>query len=140
MNTPVSDDELRAPSQAPFILLFSVLMAFLGLVWIMFGFSHREIFLGVVGVIFFVVSFFSMRTGLVILIMAMLFSPEFSIAAIADRSVTLRTEDLLIPVLALAWLAQAAIHRRWTLFQRTPLNRPILFLLLLSVISTMIGI
>lgn len=92
------------------------------------------------GIFFFFVSFFSMRVGLVIMTVAMLFSPEFKAGSIGFRSVTLRMEDVLIPILILSWLAQRAMRRDRALLISTPLNIPIMLLLGLSVVSTLRGL
>jgi len=89
---------------------------------------------------FFFISFVSMRAGLVLLVIAMLFSPEFSVGAVGVRTVTIRIEDVLIPILMISWLAQNAVKRQETIFMATPLNVPILALLGLTLLSTLRGI
>jgi len=111
----------------------------LGLAWILFGFSHTQIIYAVVGIIVFAISFFSMRAGLILMALAMLFSPEFSVGSIGIRDVTIRLEDVLIPVLGLAWLLQVTLRRQFAFFASTPINGLIGALLILSVFSTAYG-
>jgi hypothetical protein len=131
--------ELPVRSQAVVVCVFIGALLVFSFFWIFFGFTHLQIFCAVVGVAFFLISFFSIRTGLILMALSMLLSPEFSVGSIGIRDVTLRVEDLLIPVLGLAWFAQITLQRKWTLFVRTPLNAPILLLLGLSIFSTVQG-
>ena len=100
--------------------------------------SMNPMLLILAGSVFFLLSFFSMRAGLMLMVLSMLFSPEISIGAVGVRTVTLRMEDGLIPILILSWLAQNVVNRQ-TIFQDTPLNTPIFSLLLLMLISTLRG-
>lgn len=95
--------------------------------------------LGIAGVIYAAISFFFIPFGLAIMCVAMLFSPEIGLGAVGSRLVAVRIEDLLIPVLFLAWIARAAIWRRTGWLTPSPLNRPIFFLLVLSLVSTLLG-
>ena len=106
----------------------------------MSGLVFSDYFLFIlIGIFFFFISFFSMRVGLIIMVIAMLFSPEFSVGALGDRAVTIRIEDVLIPVLMISWLAQNAVKRQGAIFAATPLNVPVLALLTLMVLSTLRG-
>ena len=89
---------------------------------------------------FIMISFFNPGVGLVLMTFAMLFSPEFDVGSLASRSVVIRAEDILIPLLAIAWIARLAIRREARLFVASPLNIPIFSVLLLSVFSTARGI
>ncbi len=98
-----------------------------------------QMMLGLLAVFYFSVSFFSITFGLVLMAIAMLFSPEISIGSIGSRAIILRIEDILIPVLALATVAKSAITRKNRLLVASPLNKPVLLLIVLSVISTLRG-
>ncbi len=140
MNAPqVVREDTQVRSQVPFIFFFIVAMVCFSLSWIIFGFTHVQVLCGVVGVVFFLVSFLSMRSGLILIALSMLFSPEFSVGSVGIRDVTLRVEDLLIPVLGLAWIAQIAFQRQLQSFAKTPLSAPILSIIALSVFSTIRG-
>jgi len=99
-----------------------------------------QIYVVIAALAFIGVSFFKPGVGLVLMTFAMLFSPEFEIGSLASRSVVLRIEDILIPLLVLAWIARLAIRREFRLFAASPLNIPILAVLLLSIFSTGRGI
>ncbi len=103
-------------------------------------FGGDSFFLVLIGIFFFFISFFSMKSGLILMALSMLFSPEFKMGSIGMRDVTLRLEDVLIPILVLSWIAQRAMHRDGALLVSTPLNKPILFLLGLSIVSSLRGI
>lgn len=95
----------------------------------------------VLGIAFFLaISFLSPTVGLTLMAFAMLFSPEFSIGSIGTREMTLRTEDILIPLLLMAWISRLAIRREFQLIVASPLNFPILLLIGLSILSTARGI
>jgi len=89
---------------------------------------------------FLILSFFSIQTGLILMTFAMLFSPEIQVSTIGPRALVIRAEDVLIPILAMAWLARLAIHREFRPLVSSPLNKPIGLFLALSIGSTMWGI
>jgi len=95
---------------------------------------------GILGVFFFAVSFFSMAAGLSIVAVAMLFSPEFILGALGERAIAIRLEDLLIPILVLAWLANVSTRKNARLIGRSPINKPVIYLLLLSAVSSAWGV
>lgn len=96
--------------------------------------------IGLAGFLFFVISFFSIKIGLMITILSMLFSPEIPIGSLMFRPITIRLEDILIPVLLLAWLARISSRRDASLIRRSPLNKPILFVVGVMVFSTLMGL
>lgn len=80
--------------------------------------------------------------GIYVVIFSMLLSPEFGGGGggLAEgRSVTLRTEDFVLIVVALSWLAKTAVNKELGLVARTPLNRPIVFYIAANAIATLIG-
>ena len=100
-----------------------------------------QIFFILLGCLFFVISFFSMETGLCIMAVSMLFSPEIAIGSIGIRSISIRIEDILIPILMMAWLARMAIKQELRgLIRDNPLKKPVFWLLGLSITSTIWGI
>lgn len=140
MNTDTaSTQNPTGGEQVFFSVLFLFLLAGFGTLWVVTGFSHVQMLSVILGLVFFIISFISLRIGLVILAISMLFSPEISAGAVGSRPLTLRIEDVLIPILAVAWLAQVAVKRQWGVFSYTPLNLPILWVLFLSVFSTARG-
>ncbi len=103
------------------------------------GLSEIWPLLILVAVGYFIVSFCFISVGLVIMAIAMMFSPQISVGAVAYRVVELRVEDFLIPVLMLAWIAKNATQTRGALIMPSPLNKPIASLLAVMGISTGIG-
>lgn len=93
----------------------------------------------VLGISFLILSFFSIQTGLVLMIFAMLFSPEFEVGKIGIRSLIIRIEDVLIPILIMAWLSRLAIRKEHLLIKSNPLNRPMASVIIISLISTFWG-
>jgi hypothetical protein len=84
--------------------------------------------------------------GLYVLLLSMLLSPEIIVGSLgsggtaAGRGLTLRLDDFLLLLIALTWLARAAIHKELGLFVTSPLNRPIAAYILIAAVSTAIGV
>jgi O-antigen ligase len=92
----------------------------------------------------FIVSFINIQWGFYILIFSMLLSPEFNVGgtegASLGRGVTLRFEDFLLCVIGFSWFAKNAVNKELGLFLKTPLNKPILFYILVCITSTAFGV
>ena len=101
--------------------------------------SHLVPMLLMMSPVFFLISFLSTQTGLVLMVLSMLLSPEIPIASFGRMDVIIRAEDVIIPILLLAWLARLAIRREFRLLAGSPLNKPIFFLIGLSVLSSIHG-
>ena len=99
-----------------------------------------KFFLIILGMVYFSICFLNVSLGLAFMSVAMLFSPEIPLGYVGMRVIALRAEDILIPILLLAWLARRALHRDQKLLTPTPINRAIFFILLMDVISTVWGI
>ena len=88
--------------------------------------------------------FVRLKWILYLFIFVCLFSPELPLTAVlgraAKRPVTLRIEDILLIVLAIAWLGRAATRKDIGLTLRTPLNKPIVFYALACILATVVGI
>ncbi|GJL66742.1 MAG: hypothetical protein NPIRA05_17130 [Nitrospirales bacterium] len=97
-----------------------------------------------VGVIILLIALHSMQTAFFLLIFSMLFSPEIAVGdavggGVGGRPVTFRLDDLLLIVIGFTWLVKMVVDRDLPVFKRTPLNRPILYYVLVCVFSTMVG-
>ena len=55
------------------------------------------------------------------------------------RRVVIRTEDLVLIVVAFTWLAKTAVNKELGLTLKTPLNRPILWYVVVTMIATLVG-
>ena len=95
------------------------------------------------GMILFMVGFASSQIALYILIFSMLLGPEIVVGTTAGaslgRGVTLRLDDFLLVIIGFSWLARMALYKELGLFLKTPLNKPIAFYIIASLISTLIG-
>jgi len=95
------------------------------------------------GMILFMVGFASSQIALYILIFSMLLGPEIVVGMTAGaslgRGVTLRLDDFLLVIIGFSWLARMALYKELGLFLKTPLNKPIAFYIIASLISTLIG-
>ena len=80
--------------------------------------------------------------GLYVVVFSMLLSPEFGTSGggLAEgRTVVVRSEDFILIVIGLAWLAKTAVNKELGLVARTPLNRPILLYVVANVVATLLG-
>ena len=89
----------------------------------------------------FLVVFVKTEIGLYLVIFSMLLSPQFGAGGtIAEsRRIVVRSEDILLLVVALSWLAKTAVNKELGLAVKTPLNRPILVYVAATAIATLIG-
>jgi len=96
--------------------------------------------------ILFLATLLHAEAGLIILIVSMLFSPEIGLGGgggtslEASRSLTLRTEDLVLLLVGLAWMARMAIHKDLGAVRRTRLNALIFAYCACCLLSTLLGI
>jgi len=98
-------------------------------------------FLYVILAIFvFFVAFLNTDLALYILIMAMLWSPQFETGTTAGRAVKIRADDVLLIVIFCGWLAKLAVNKELALVKHTPLNAPISVYMLISVVSSLLGL
>src|SRR5439155_20591306 len=56
-----------------------------------------------------------------------------------SHRVVIRTEDIVLIVVALTWLAKTAVNKELGLARKTPLNRPILWYMAVTTIATLVG-
>jgi hypothetical protein len=89
----------------------------------------------------FILVFLKTEFGLYLVILSMLLSPEFTLGgAVAERrQVVFRTEDVLLLVIAVSWLAKTAVNKELGLVLKTPLNRPIFVYVAVNAIATTVG-
>ena len=82
--------------------------------------------------------------GLYVVVFSMLLSPEFGASSgggIAEgRTIMVRSEDFILIVIGLAWLAKTAVNKELGIVAKTPLNRPILFYVVANIVSTLLGV
>src|SRR5438034_4333135 len=90
----------------------------------------------------FLVVFIKTEFGLYLVIFSMLLSPELvtGSAWLAEgRRLVIRSEDLLLFVVAFTWLAKTAVNKELGLTLKTPLNRPIMWYVVVTAIATLLG-
>ena len=103
------------------------------------------VFAGVAGVIVLGAAFLSPQTGLYLLVISILLSPEFGGGGAegesqdAVRGFVIRLDDVLLLLIGVGWFARGAIHKDLGLFRQSPLNKPIAVYLGVCIISTLIG-
>src|SRR5437867_798545 len=90
----------------------------------------------------FAIAFVRTDWGIYIVIFSMLLSPQFGSKGAgvgAGRGVTFRTEDFVLLVIGLSWLAKTAVNKELNLVARTPLNWAILSYVAANLVATMLG-
>jgi O-antigen ligase len=93
-------------------------------------------------VILFALVFVRTDFGLYVVVFSMLLSPEFGASGggIAEgRTIMVRSEDFILIVIGLAWLAKTAVNKELGIVAKTPLNRPILFYVVANIVATLLG-
>jgi len=89
----------------------------------------------------FLVVFIKTEFGLYLVVFSMLLSPQLGAGgALAEgRRFVIRSEDILLLVVALSWLAKTAVNKELGLTLKTPLNRPIFAYLVATALATLAG-
>jgi O-antigen ligase len=96
----------------------------------------------IAALILFAIAFVRTDWGIYIVIFSMLLSPQFGSKGAgvgAGRGVTFRTEDFVLLVIGLSWLAKTAVNKELNLIGRTPLNWAILSYVAANLVATMLG-
>lgn len=75
--------------------------------------------------------------GLMILIFSMLLSPEIKIAEVPSRAVVVRIDDILLFVVFFTWLAKMAINKELAFIRNTPVNKPIVWYIVIGIVFTL---
>jgi hypothetical protein len=96
----------------------------------------------VAALILFALAFVRTDFGIYVVIFSMLLSPQFGNKGAgvgAGRGVTVRTEDFVLMVIGLSWLAKTAVNKELNLVARTPLNWPIITYVAANLGATLLG-
>jgi len=111
--------------------------------------SMRPMLLVLGGLMAALVAFTSVELTLYLLILSTLLSPELQLGSAmeaegsgnttASRGVTLRLDDLLLSVICLTWLFRMAIHKDLGAVRITPINQPIAWYILITLLATVVG-
>ncbi|MBI2160073.1 MAG: O-antigen ligase family protein [Candidatus Rokubacteria bacterium] len=90
----------------------------------------------------FLVVFIKTEFGLYLVIFSMLLSPEIGSGGggLAEgRRIIIRSEDVLLLVVAFSWFAKTAVNKELGLTLKTPLNRPIMLYVVVNALATLVG-
>jgi len=94
----------------------------------------------VVGLVAAAVTVVRPRVGLLLLLVAMLFSPEIPVGRLAERSVTVRADDVLLVLVLLGWVLRQGMARRLGVLRRSPVGAPVLAMSVVIVVSVLVGV
>lgn len=102
--------------------------------------GSAAILIVLLAIIIFVITFLKRRFALVLIVLAILLSPQISIARIdVQRQLVIRIEDLVIVISSFAWIASVATNKGLALFKYSPMNRPAVFYIVSFMISTLVA-
>ncbi len=99
-------------------------------------------FLPVIAFAVFLVVFIRNEFGLYLVIFSMLLSPQIGAGSgglAEQRRIIIRSEDILLIVVAFGWLAKSALNKELGLAVKTPLNRPIMAYIGVTAFATLLG-
>jgi O-antigen ligase len=123
------------------VILLALLIAF-GIIQL-----NTSLSLALAGaLLLFFIGFLKTELALYLLVISMLLSPEIILGTLgggksleASRLITIRLDDLLVLIIGLSWFAKTAVYKELGLFVKTPLNKPILYYILICVFATTLG-
>jgi len=106
--------------------------------------SGRVIVMVCGGIMLIVVAFTSVELTLYLLILSTLLSPEIQLgdttaSTTGSRGITLRLDDILLTIISLTWLFRMAVSKGLGLVRSTPINQPIAWYWLATVLATIVG-
>jgi len=136
--------DIDVDSRTIFLLVVIVGITFLTGIFIT-KVSTGTAFFIIAALIISIASFLNAEVALYVLIISMLFSPEFIVGDIAGkaalgRGITLRFDDILLVIIGFSWFLKTAIKKELGLFLRTPLNRPIAYYFSACIVATLVGV
>lgn len=85
------------------------------------------------------VTFLNPENGLILLVFSMLLSPEIELAKIPGRSISVRIDDFLLLAVFIAYVTYHAVNPRARRLVRTPIDRPLMAMILVYLVSTALG-
>ncbi len=136
--------KVRVPVPPAVLITFVVVALLLYPVYLVEPESGRMIAMVCGGMMLVVVAFTSMELALYLLILSTLLSPEIQLgdrtaSANGSRGITLRLDDILLTIISLTWLFRMAVSKGLGLVRSTPINQPIVWYWLATVLATFIG-
>ena len=136
--------KVRIPVSPVVLITFTVTALLLYPVYLIEPASGRVIVMACGGIMLVVVAFTSVELTLYLLILSTLLSPEIQLGDIiasttGSRGITLRLEDILLTIISLTWLFRMAVSKGLGLIRSTPINQPIAWYWLATVLATIVG-
>jgi len=107
------------------------------------SFSQDNIFFPlmiVFAVLLVIASFFYPRFGLIVMMFFMLISTDMQLDSSSNtRAPSIRFEDIILLIVSFGWLLNRAKRRTLSLFRQVPVNKPVVFMSLIIIVSTIVG-
>jgi O-antigen ligase len=132
--------------RVPYIIIVSVLLVVVLMIGQIIPSVSFDISLSItVGLVLGFLTFLKPEIGMIFLLISSLFFQEIVVGNISTavdqsgRGLGIRPDDILLILIMIGWFARLVLRRELISIPRTPLNRPILLLILSIVFSTIIG-
>jgi len=93
----------------------------------------------VMGLLLIIGAFLYPRFGLLVMMFFMLVSTDIQLDNSMRRAPSIRFEDIILLIVSFGWLLNRARNRSLALFKSVPVNKPVLFMACIIVISTIVG-
>jgi O-antigen ligase len=93
-----------------------------------------------IAMVFIMIMLIKPEYGLIFLLFSMMLSPEITVGKVPGRDIVARVDDILISVMFFTWLVKTAVNKELGLLVKTPLNKIMLSLIALWILSTCLGI
>lgn len=123
----------------PFLVVIGAIAGTFVLTYLAIGKEMYDVFIIISLLLVFLVGFFSVKVSLILLAFSMLLSPEIGVGATAKRAITGRLDDIILFTMTLGWLLRMAIIKDIGFMLKTKLNRPIVALTTIILLSTAMG-
>ncbi|AKJ63484.1 O-antigen ligase family protein [Kiritimatiella glycovorans] len=136
--------ELSNRRDRNYFLAFVLTLAAIALaIWGAMGETGLIVIAGTFAIIFFVLSFVNPQVALYVIVVMIIWSPEFGTAGEwrteAERALMIRVEDIALVILVLGWLMRSFITGRHPIIH-TPANGPIAAYVAAFTVATLLGI
>jgi len=123
------------------LLLFTLSIVFIVYYTISLKDTPYYNYMNIILIIFVVVvTFISPEKGLYIFIIVSMFSPEINYGRVGRRNILVRYDDIMVVVGIFAWLIIRIMRKDIKFLVSTPLDKPILFFILICALSTSRGV
>jgi hypothetical protein len=139
---PEYEQPMMAQDRGRGVLYFLLLVVFGGICGLLYGSPTFPLAVAISAVVALVLIFNQPQIALYLILLMIIWSPEFGAeaeATVRDRPATVRGEDMALAALVLAWFFRFLKGGAYRI-PRTPLNYPMLLYVSIAVLATVLGV